>query len=614
MGKIRHHSDKLEHSMDKARERSLPDAEIGSEPIRKTRNQDDLIIARRKKLRSDDPLKFKEGSPTGSETGRSETSGRGAAGRGTAGRGAAGRTGADARKTDTARAVSRRPAKNTGKASAVAVSKPVRHALSAADQDDNSGGRSVQLAEEAAENSAHAGNRYRRHRKVKQGLRSAKISSSTAANAAAAGDPVYSTTAAEAAAGSNPASRRMQRKMIQREYAAAGSGAGGSNFGMRFASWYAARREAGKMRRAARRSAKKTAGRAAGNPFTWILLSAAVLILIIISAFASCSMLASGITGMVADTSYSAEDADILGAEEDYIALENALQEKVDNIEVLYPDFDEYSLSVAEIGHDPYELAALLTVLYEDYSREDVQETLQEIFDLQYSFELEELAEVTAELQTVAETSEDGSSESTEEIEVSVSILSVSLTNGGISAAAEALGLSEDDLDRYYVMAELFGNREDLFADVSYITSAGEYTDYDIPGEALSDEKFANMIEEAEKYLGMAYVYGGSSPSTGFDCSGFVCWVINHCGNGWSVGRTDCNGLMDYCDIISSGEAQPGDLIFFQGTYSKSGATHVGIYVGDGMMIHCGDPISYTSIETSYWQEHFYCFGRIKDD
>lgn len=144
-------------------------------------------------------------------------------------------------------------------------------------------------------------------------------------------------------------------------------------------------------------------------------------------------------------------------------------------------------------------------------------------------------------------------------------------------------------------------------------TVTGEYTDYDIPGEALTDTRFANMIREAEKYLGYPYVWGGSSPSTSFDCSGFVSWVINNCGNGWSVGRLTANGLMGVCDIIPRSSAKPGDLIFFQGTYDTSGASHVGIYVGNGMMIHCGNPISYASIETSYWQQHFYCFGRIRN-
>ena len=186
------------------------------------------------------------------------------------------------------------------------------------------------------------------------------------------------------------------------------------------------------------------------------------------------------------------------------------------------------------------------------------------------------------------------------------------LTNKGLGAVIRASGLTTEQTDRYDVLMTTSGNRP-LFGEDVYGVSGGEYTDYDIPGEALTDEKFRRMITEAEKYLGMPYVWGGSSPSTSFDCSGFVSWVINNCGNGWSVGRQTADGLKNLCSIIPPSEAKPGDLIFFQGTYSTSGASHVGIYVGGGMMIHCGNPISYASIESSYWQEHFLCFGRIRD-
>ena len=196
-------------------------------------------------------------------------------------------------------------------------------------------------------------------------------------------------------------------------------------------------------------------------------------------------------------------------------------------------------------------------------------------------------------------------------------ILNVTLLNRGVDYVARNSGLTDDQLERYEVTLECRGNRDDLFAGIAFATpdgagSSGEYQDYDIPGEALTDEKFRKMITEAEKYLGYPYVWGGSSPSTSFDCSGFVSWVINHCGNGWNVGRQTANGLMGKCDIIPKSEAKPGDLIFFQKTYNTSGASHVGIYVGNGMMIHCGSPISYASIETSYWRQHYYCMGRIR--
>lgn len=192
-------------------------------------------------------------------------------------------------------------------------------------------------------------------------------------------------------------------------------------------------------------------------------------------------------------------------------------------------------------------------------------------------------------------------------------ILNVKLRNKGLNSVISNSGLSEDDMERYRILLQTRGNRPDIFGNDIYATPGGEYTDYDIPGEALTDTRFANMIREAEKYLGYPYVWGGSSPSTSFDCSGFVSYVINHCGNGWSVGRLTANGLMGVCDIIPKSSAKPGDLIFFQGTYDTSGASHVGIYVGNGMMIHCGNPISYASIESNYWQQHFYCFGRIRN-
>lgn len=191
-------------------------------------------------------------------------------------------------------------------------------------------------------------------------------------------------------------------------------------------------------------------------------------------------------------------------------------------------------------------------------------------------------------------------------------ILNVTLTNTGIGVVARGSGLTEEQLERYDVLMETRGNRDDLFGDVNFAIPGGEYLDYDIPGEVLTDEKFRRMITEAEKYLGYPYVWGGSSPSTSFDCSGFVSWVINHCGNGWDVGRSTASGLMGHCDIIRKSEAKPGDLIFFQGTYNTTGASHVGIYVGNGMMIRCGNPISYASIETNYWQQHYYCMGRIR--
>lgn len=250
--------------------------------------------------------------------------------------------------------------------------------------------------------------------------------------------------------------------------------------------------------------------------------------------------------------------------------------------------------------------AAYLTVVFEDYTREEVQAELVRLFEEQYDLELDE----EVEIRSYTTTDEDGN---TSTVYYEYRILNVTLTNYGLGNVIASSRLTAEQWERYKVLLETLGNRSYLFGeDVSSAPGGGgEYTDYDIPGEALTDTAFANMVREAEKYLGYPYVWGGSSPSTSFDCSGFVSWVINNCGNGWSVGRQTANGLKNLCDIIPPSEAKPGDLIFFQGTYNTSGASHVGIYVGNGMMIHCGDPISYASIETNYWQQHFYCFGRI---
>ena len=236
---------------------------------------------------------------------------------------------------------------------------------------------------------------------------------------------------------------------------------------------------------------------------------------------------------------------------------------------------------------------------------------LQWLFEQQYELTLTEVVEIRT--RTTSSTDPETGETTTEEEDYEYYILNVKLRNKGLNSVISNSGLSEDDMERYRILLQTRGNRPDIFGNDIYATPGGEYTDYDIPGEALTDTRFANMIREAEKYLGYPYVWGGSSPSTSFDCSGFVSYVINHCGNGWSVGRLTANGLMGVCDIIPKSSAKPGDLIFFQGTYDTSGASHVGIYVGNGMMIHCGNPISYASIESNYWQQHFYCFGRIRN-
>ena len=350
-----------------------------------------------------------------------------------------------------------------------------------------------------------------------------------------------------------------------------------------------------------------------------------LLIMLIAGMFSSCTAMFAGSGNAVLGTSYTAEDADITGTDADYSALETALDNQISNIESTHPGYDEYRYDLAEIGHNPYELASYLTVLFEDYTRAEVQSTLQSLFAQQYTLTLTPEVEIRTRTETRTgtttstdpETGETTTSTYTYEVEVEYEyhILNVKLTNKGLGAVIQSSGLTTEQADRYDVLMTTSGNRSELFGEDVYGVAGGEYTDYDIPGEALTDEKFRRMITEAEKYLGYPYVWGGSNPSTSFDCSGFVSWVINHSGNGWSVGRLGAKGLKGICDIIPPDQAKPGDLIFFHHTYDApdpSDATHVGIYVGDGMMIHCGNPISYASTESSYWQSHFLCFGRIR--
>ena len=337
-----------------------------------------------------------------------------------------------------------------------------------------------------------------------------------------------------------------------------------------------------------------------------------LLVMLIAGMFSSCTAMFAGSGNAVLGTSYTAEDADITGTDADYSALETALDNQISNIESTHPGYDEYRYDLAEIGHNPYELASYLTVLFEDYTRAEVESTLQSLFAQQYTLTL--TPEVEVRYRTETRTDSEGNDYDVE-VPYNYHILNVKLTNKGLGAVIRASGLTTEQADRYDVLMTTSGNRSELFGEDVYGVSGGEYTDYDIPGEALTDERFRRMITEAEKYLGYPYVWGGSNPSTSFDCSGFVSWVINHSGNGWSVGRLGAKGLKGICDIIPPDQAKPGDLIFFHHTYDApdpSDATHVGIYVGDGMMIHCGNPISYASTESSYWQSHFLCFGRIR--
>ena len=503
--------------------------------------------------------------------------------------------------------------KKPGNLAADALSAKAHQSVRNADQDNNSGVEAAHFTEGSAEGAARAGSRFQYGRKLRQYKKLERLEKK--ANKDAVDSIFAERMKSDPQAGSNLFSRWRQKQAIKKEYAAAKAGAA------------AAESTAAGTAKAAQGTASMTE-----KAFQFVqshshiiigIAAVGLLVLVIAGSVSSCSVLINGGGNVVLGTSYTAEDEDLKGAETDYTKLEDKLRKQIDRIETDHPGYDEYRYNLAEIGHNPYELASLLTVEFENYTRSQVQARLQSIFEAQYELKLEEKVEIRTRKETrvgyrynpITGTGHTYTYQVT--VQYEYKILNVTLLNRGVDYVARNSGLTDDQLQRYEVTLECRGNRDDLFAGIAFATpdgagSSGEYQDYDIPGEALTDEKFRKMITEAEKYLGYPYVWGGSSPSTSFDCSGFVSWVINHCGNGWNVGRQTANGLMGKCDIIPKSEAKPGDLIFFQKTYNTSGASHVGIYVGNGMMIHCGNPISYASIETNYWRQHYYCMGRIR--
>lgn len=415
---------------------------------------------------------------------------------------------------------------------------------------------------------------------------------------------------------SNPFSRWQQKQAIKKQYAAArrsGQAAGTAA--------NAAETAASGAKKAAEQTKK-------AGEFFWrhrrgfgIAIAFLLILAMLLNSLSSCSMLFQSTTSALASTTYPSRDEDMLGAEAAYAQLEADLQYELDHYETLHPGYDEYHYDLDEIIHDPYVLVSLLTAYYEgEWTLSQVRGFLAGLFDRQYT--LTETVEVEiryrTETRTGTRTSVDPETGevTTEDYEYEVEvpyeyfICTVMLENFDLSHLPVYL-LTEDQLGLYAGYMATFGNRPDLFPQGEYpgVAVRQPFTDYDIPPEALADEQFAAMIAEAEKYLGFPYVWGGSNPTTSFDCSGFVSWVINH--SGWNVGRLTADGLLNISTPVSSANAKPGDLIFFQGTYNTSGASHVGIYVGGGMMIHCGDPISYASINTSYWQSHFYTFARL---
>ncbi len=406
----------------------------------------------------------------------------------------------------------------------------------------------------------------------------------------------------------NPVSRYWQKQRLKRQYAKQ------------------AREAAKKSAKAAEETAvttEKLASRAVEfvkrHPVGFILALFVVLLVVgLQSCMSSMTTLGGSAMGAIGASTYTASDADMYGAEAAYCALEAELQNKLDNYESTH-DYDEYHYDLDDIGHDPYVLISILSAWHEGaWTLDEVQGTMQMLFDRQYILTEEVVRETRyrtetrtdSYLVTDPETGESYWEEDTYEVEVPYDyfICTVTLENFNLSHLPVYI-MGQERLSRYALYMATLGNRPDLFPSSGYVNKYvnGSPLLYDIPREYLNDETFAAIMAEAEKYIGYPYVWGGSSPATSFDCSGYVSWVINH--SGWNVGRLGAQGLYNIC--TPTGDPHPGDLVFFVGTYDTTGVSHVGIYVGDGWMLHCGDPISYTNLNNSYWQAHFYAYGRL---
>ena len=350
---------------------------------------------------------------------------------------------------------------------------------------------------------------------------------------------------------------------------------------------------------------------AKGNAHVLVIVGVFLLLLLLVmSAFSSCSILFSGTTQVSGQTIYTAEDRDIRGAETDYKKLEKELDKKIKRTPTDHPGYDEYRYHLDAIEHDPWQLTSFLTTLYDDYTRSEVQAKLKETFAKQYK--LTTWVEVQTRYRTVVMIDIFTGIPYTVQVPYEYRIFHTKLVNKGLEVVIRE-ELDNDQWKRYEIFQDTLGGRPYLFngglPPGGSDGSGAPGIDYQVPAEALTDEEFAAIYKEAQKYVGTPYVWGGSTPETGFDCSGYVCWVYNQ--NGYNVGRTTANGLWNKSQHISEAEAKPGDLVFFEGTYDTPGKSHVGIYLGNGKMVSAGDPIKYADIHSSYWQKYLSGFGRL---
>ena len=403
---------------------------------------------------------------------------------------------------------------------------------------------------------------------------------------------------------SNPISRMWQKKKLQKQYAAAYRAAHSAGDAT------AAAQAASKGAKKSADAAKKVGEFVSKHKKAFLIVGGIGLLLVmLLGLLQSCSSIFGGGVSNIVASSYLSEDADLLAAEAAYCAKEDELRRYLDTYEQTH-DYDEYHYDLDEIEHDPYVLLSILSALHEGtFTIDQVQGDLQMLFDRQYI--LTETVEVERRyyIETDTWTDEEGNPH-TERYRVYYDyyICTVKLENFDLSHLPVYM-MDQETLSMYAVYMSTLGNRPDLFPSSGYVPKyvTNPPAKYEIPAEYLSDERFATLITEAEKYLGFPYVWGGSSPSTSFDCSGFVSYVLTSSGL-CDTGRLGAQGLYNISTPVS--EPRPGDLVFFVGTYDTPGVSHVGFYVGDGMLLHCGDPIQYTSLNSNYWQSHLYAYGR----
>ena len=486
-------------------------------------------------------------------------------------------------------------------------------------EDDNVGTQALSEGEKAAGNVRDISKSiYARKLKKKakmQGKKGAKTAKSSPQKPTAAQDAGASCTGE---GGSNWLSRWRQKQDIRQSYyAAAHSGTAAQTAGGKAASNGASATRSGveqvidKGRSVVSTAVNGIANFAKSNAHVLLIVGVFLLLLLLVmSAFSSCSILFSGTTQVSGQTIYTAEDRDIRGAETDYKKLEKELDKKIKRTPADHPGYDEYRYHLDAIEHDPWQLTSFLTTLYDDYTRSEVQAKLKETFAKQYK--LTTWVEVQTRYRTVVMIDIFTGIPYTVQVPYEYRIFHTKLVNKGLEVVIRE-ELDNDQWKRYEIFQDTLGGRPYLFKGGlppgGSDGSGAPGIDYQVPAEALTDEEFAAIYKEAQKYVGTPYVWGGSTPETGFDCSGYVCWVYNQ--NGYDVGRTTANGLWNKSQHISEAEAKPGDLVFFEGTYDTPGKSHVGIYLGNGMMVSAGDPIKYANIHSSYWQKYLSGFGRL---